>query len=322
MSVQFDNPIMAGADLARPQMQSPNFSIGGQTGWAIYRNGNAYFFNVTATGTITATVFDGTDFVIDSAGAFFYSGTPALGNLAESIASAAGTDGFGNPFLQGFTAYGPQGNVQVWNAAVQFNLTSDVFGGAIVQTAATGGAGGVPGLFISSPTNNNAAGDNSQAFIGMAGQSANGANGPYLYLGSGQSGSSNIQSIPVLIVGGNAAYAAPGVGGGSLVAEGWHTLPLAAGWTSVNGPYYRLTIDGKVELYGSATHAAFAAATQLSTTGALPAAYRPLSTWNTGAPGIPGRAGAEVSTAGTVIAEPGTANCTECDLSGAYPLGL
>jgi hypothetical protein len=34
-----------------------------------------------------------------------YSGTPALGNLIVSIAGSAGTDGVGNPFLEGVTAY-------------------------------------------------------------------------------------------------------------------------------------------------------------------------------------------------------------------------
>lgn len=37
------------------QLQSPNFSLAGQTGWAILKNGSAYFFNVTASGAITAT---------------------------------------------------------------------------------------------------------------------------------------------------------------------------------------------------------------------------------------------------------------------------
>jgi len=37
------------------QLQSPNFDLGTLTGWAILKNGNAYFFNITATGDITAT---------------------------------------------------------------------------------------------------------------------------------------------------------------------------------------------------------------------------------------------------------------------------
>jgi hypothetical protein len=55
--------------------------------------------------TISASTFDGTDFVINSAGAFFYNGTPATGNLAVSIAGSAGTDGFGNPYISGVSTY-------------------------------------------------------------------------------------------------------------------------------------------------------------------------------------------------------------------------
>jgi hypothetical protein len=83
------------------QIKSPNFSLSGQTGWAILKNGNAYFFNVTATGEITATEFVGVNFIIDSAGIFFYSGTPAAGNLLIAMANVAGSDAFGNSYAQG-----------------------------------------------------------------------------------------------------------------------------------------------------------------------------------------------------------------------------
>jgi hypothetical protein len=68
--------------------------------------GNAYpqGFNVTQ-GAISGTTFSGTDFIINSAGAFFYSGTPAAGNLFNAIASAAGTDAFGNAYLAGDWSY-------------------------------------------------------------------------------------------------------------------------------------------------------------------------------------------------------------------------
>ena len=89
---------MAGANLARPVMQSPDFSIAGRTGWAIFQNGTAYFFNVTAAGTVTATQFVGTNFEIAPSGAFFYVGAPALGNPPVLWIAAAGVaaDPFGN----------------------------------------------------------------------------------------------------------------------------------------------------------------------------------------------------------------------------------
>src|SRR5258708_4284105 len=61
--------------------------------------GNAYpaGINVVA-GSITGTVFMGTNFIINSQGLFFYSGTPALGNLIAALAPASGSDTFGNSF--------------------------------------------------------------------------------------------------------------------------------------------------------------------------------------------------------------------------------
>lgn len=107
--MSFDDPIVGGTVLRTPAIQSPNFSLGPPlVGWAIYQNGQAYFGDVTASGSITATVFDGTNFTIDSSGIFFYSGTPAAGNLLLSIANAAGTDTYGNTYPEGssFTAAG------------------------------------------------------------------------------------------------------------------------------------------------------------------------------------------------------------------------
>jgi hypothetical protein len=100
------NPVVGGSILRRPAIQSPNFEQGPPiVGWAINADGTAYFGDVTAEGTITATSFAGTDFLINSAGVFVYSGTPAAGNLVGSIAASGGTDGFGNNYLAGSASY-------------------------------------------------------------------------------------------------------------------------------------------------------------------------------------------------------------------------
>lgn len=80
-------------------LKSPNF-VHLLRGWQIQRNGNAEFNNLTLRGT-----FFGTNFIISNLGAFFYSGTPALGNLVQSITSVAGTDSVGNAYLAGTTTY-------------------------------------------------------------------------------------------------------------------------------------------------------------------------------------------------------------------------
>jgi hypothetical protein len=68
--------------------------------------GNAYpqGLNVKA-GSISGTTFNGTDFILNSNGMFFYNGTPALNNMILSIAQFNGTDALGNAYLSGFTSY-------------------------------------------------------------------------------------------------------------------------------------------------------------------------------------------------------------------------
>lgn len=81
--------------LVRAQIKSPDFSLAGKTGWAILKDGSAYFFNVTAEGTVTANsvIVDG-----PGNGVFIYDGLPALGNLIVALASEAGTDQYGNRY--------------------------------------------------------------------------------------------------------------------------------------------------------------------------------------------------------------------------------
>ena len=75
--------------------------------------------------TFTGSVFEGTDFIINSSGAFFYSGTPASGNLVGSWAQTSGTDGYGNTY--------PAGLVVGASAHPQIALTPMVGAAAQVQ---------------------------------------------------------------------------------------------------------------------------------------------------------------------------------------------
>lgn len=97
----FADPIV-GPDtkLLIPAIQSPNFTMG-VTGWTINKDGSAEFNNLTVRGT-----FFGTDYIINANGVFFYSGTPAHGNLIISLAGVAGTDGFSNTYPQGLSFTG------------------------------------------------------------------------------------------------------------------------------------------------------------------------------------------------------------------------
>jgi hypothetical protein len=104
----WDQDIAGGVGkLIIPALTSPNFSIAGQTGWAIMKNGDAYFFDVTATGSIT-----GNTVIVSGSGdgVFVYSGAPAPGSLVVAIVSAAGTDPYGNTYSgPGIAISGPDG---------------------------------------------------------------------------------------------------------------------------------------------------------------------------------------------------------------------
>lgn len=112
MSGGFSNPIVGGGGaLVYPSVHSPNFNVANplaspSPSWAILKNGLAYLFGLIITGgTIT-----GPDYIINPAGAFFYNGAPATGNMLASIAGAPGTDAFGNVFTAGIYLYGPGGS--------------------------------------------------------------------------------------------------------------------------------------------------------------------------------------------------------------------
>lgn len=92
--------------LAIPSVQSPNF-ITEVSGWQISKDGSAEFNNLVIRG-----VFMGTDFEINSNGAFFYSSSPpAIGNLIASITTVNGTDTPGNATLAGVASYTDSGGI-------------------------------------------------------------------------------------------------------------------------------------------------------------------------------------------------------------------
>jgi hypothetical protein len=105
--VTFRNPILGagGSTLLRPAIQSPNF-VHGVSGWSINRAGNAEFNDLTIRGT-----YMGQNYLISEDGLFFYSGTPAAGNMTGSWAPAAGTDPYGNAYPAGLEIYSTLGSI-------------------------------------------------------------------------------------------------------------------------------------------------------------------------------------------------------------------
>ena len=107
MSGGFQHDIAGGSgSLIITALRSPNF-VDGLTGWEISKDGSAEFNNLEIRGT-----FNGTDFILNQFGLFFYSGTPAYGNLIGSWTQAAGTDSEGNHYDQGI-CIGVQSNTEI-----------------------------------------------------------------------------------------------------------------------------------------------------------------------------------------------------------------
>lgn len=155
--VAFSNEITGGQGaLVRPAIKSPKYSPG-VSGWTINRDGSAEFNNLTIRGT-----FNGTDFVINAAGAFFYSGTPAAGNLIASIAPNPGVDAHGNHFPQGIMSASGSTAGQLFANLSQGNLFMGAYTGspaspdlshasALFPTASTGQVALETGTTASTP---------------------------------------------------------------------------------------------------------------------------------------------------------------------------
>lgn len=112
MSDGFSNPIIGGGGgLVYPSIHSPRFNVANplaspSPAWGILKNGLAYFLGLVLSG---GTIM-GPNYILNSAGFFLYSGAPAAGNLVISITTAAGVDGFGNPYKADVTVYGTAGS--------------------------------------------------------------------------------------------------------------------------------------------------------------------------------------------------------------------
>ena len=304
MGQPFPNPVTGGnGSLLIAQIQSPNFSVAGQTGWAILQNGDAYFYQVTTSGSVIIT---------GAGGLFIYAGAPGAGNppIAYSAPPGLAADPFGNTLpatAGGFVTVSGNLYAQLLEVALEFSGPG-ITGPGIV-------AGGVnntpPELNLVSPTS---AAYPVQAIVDLIAAAA--------------AGTPLVQVLNAMVEAasgflGPAAAIEPG--SSPAAAETWHTLTLASGWSTVAGqpvPSYRLLPDGNVQMTGAATHAAFSSATPFSAAGAIPAAYRPV-TEQFIAGSVPGTdAAIEITTAGTVNAEPGGASLTTCRFNGSYPTGL
>jgi hypothetical protein len=114
-----------------PLIYSPNF-VEGVSGWYIGKDGDAEFNNLVIRG-----IFYGLNYEVNSSGAFFYSGTPAFGNLVIALANSAGTDSFGNPYPSGVSTF----NGGITSTLSNGQLSFTPFGGAYLPALVFSAAG-------------------------------------------------------------------------------------------------------------------------------------------------------------------------------------
>jgi hypothetical protein len=258
----FSNPIAgASGSLTIPQLQSPDY-VAGVSGWRISKNGDAEFNNVETRGS-----FYGFEFIINDSGAFFYSGTPAAGNLAFNLASASGSDQFGNSYLKGFNLYAANNAVASLvnntNALaleftppglVHLSDPAQVFG----LPVGPGAANERLQLTVTSGKENSLA----DAAIQLLNESADGTIVPEIIFEFG--------GTPLLVVTQQ-----------GLFRDSFHQATLAGSWagsgSGANGLYYSLTAEQECEIIADIQHPT---ATGNSICFTLPAGYIPANATN------------------------------------------
>lgn len=314
----FPQDVVAGTQLVIPSIHSPNY-VTNVSGWTINLDGSAEFNNLTIRGT-----FSGTNFIVNSSGAFFYSPSEAFGNLIVSIASAAGTDSFGNAYPQGINVTtGTISGTTISGGTISgTTISGTTFNGSNFVFNASGAFfySGTPasGNLISSITNASGTdshgntyleGVTSYFFTGSDYTAANmdggiiqwfrspSAGGTYtLYSNIGFSWNS-INGGSLLLQAGNQVQIGQAgnlvwneinqqlqVPAGDLVAtvsstpETWHNMPgMSSGWSVGTGfAKYRLTAEGFLAFsFNINSPSTKTDGTTIWATGSLPAAYRP-----------------------------------------------
>jgi hypothetical protein len=175
--------------------------------------------------TINGSTFTGTDFVINSAGAFFYSGTPAAGNLIASIAAAAGTDSHTNTYPAGITSYnnaGAKPYVNLFEGQILFQSRSPAsFAAGVVIDQGQG--------TLSAQSSSTASGDTPASIILQSKDESEDGTAPELVIGQRTQAQGPINAE-------NPSSPAND--------EVWHSLGTpAAGWTNNQIAEYKLLAD-------------------------------------------------------------------------------
>jgi hypothetical protein len=323
------NPVVGSTALRIPAINSPNFNLANPAAsptpsWAILQSGLAYFFGLTLTGgTIT-----GPDYIINTSGIFFYSGTPALGNLTGSWTSAAGTDAFGNSYQKDLTVYGTGGStISLANLSGQPTLdmvpANQTHMTTIPSLAALAINAGLVNEFLLVTLQSGQDNSLDNSAVQLFSESNDGSIAATVALVAAGLRVVNVFKTGVQFTQPIVATAGTVANPTLITTDTWHPITLDANWSTLAGqpvPSYMLMPDGFVSLTGAAQFNVNIANTNLNGANPLPAAYRP----STGIflAGAPGSAGIEVLTTGVIVAAQGPLATVFCNFNGRYPRNL
>jgi hypothetical protein len=284
------------------------FSVAARAGTDPF--GNSYPAGVSSSiGSFAGTTFQGTQFLINPSGAFFYDQAlpPSANTLTASIVPGTGTvtDSAGNIALPGVTSYQapPPGSSLNWTA-VQMVNDSITWYSAPNET----GGWGSPVAWIGGPDSTDAVGgwtllDNSTGAV-ISTETLPGTGQPALaVLGSG---STSVSSPTALI-----SNSPVNLG---EIPETWHAITLDSGWSQVAGysiPQYTWlpfgnpgngAPAGMLALAGMASAGSLLTSSKaLNSANPLPAPYRPNNTRLFRSFSGPGARGAvEINSAGVI----------------------
>jgi len=292
MSEGFANPIVGGGGaLVYPSIHSPNFDIAAPASsptpsWAILKNGLAYVFGLIVTGgTIT-----GPDYIINSSGAFWYTGAPAVGNLSISIVPGTVNvnDPPGNTVLPGLTLYNdgtPAINTNPANG--DLNLLNNLAG--FTSGTLTGLPFGLTeaGVWLTGPACNTAGLDDvtSLQLLSSNGAASGAAANLYYTDPAGVTHTYFKDSCAGAVISAGAVTATlPGTGlspANPAAAEVWHAVSLTGGPAGIAG-YARVKKLAEADLMMIDLQISFTtlAANSTTTIGTLPALYYPATARN------------------------------------------
>lgn len=259
--------------------------------------GNVLPSTVGVAGTGT---FDAGNTIINPSGIFFYSATPANGNLIGSITPAGGTDSFGNSYLAGVCSYTTGGAAQIFQGFIE--LAPSI--AAVNNNFAASADGRTAGwLILDSGLTSNV---DSDTVIKLESQLASVTGARYILLFA------DTTTVSGVITG-------PTPGSSPVIPETWHSLGNYPSGTTTRGRY-RLTAEGELEVDISLTGTPASGANSFPNT--MPAAYRPAVTKRLiivqgGTLGI-----CTINTTGIVGLSIGAGGSATADVSGRVELSL